>query len=970
MNVLSPIKTETKQVPIGTQIVLDKPNTGWTVQSGRVELFFAEFHDGKPASRRHYLFEVKAGGIVMPLLIPLGTMRVMLIVSEAGVLEPLDLSAVKASAQQSQLLPKLAEQIDQWIHGMSAAAAAIVGVPPDGARALVAGDKLDAAAEAVVTARSQVVWISSQKAELAACDDTVIAARGEGAMLPGATGSATMPVAPGTWVTLRTPGQVTAYATGQALSWPHWLDVLRDFHDLTFNAIQQAIGDQQTETKKRIEARVESSERLTEHVISSFHNVATSSKKAWKGGAHEDEHLFAAFMIVAEAIGLDLTQRAREQIGKAKTVDEAIRTARLRQRQVALRGNWWREDLGPLLGFVDEERRVVALLPTGAGHWHMIDPIDGIAVKVNDSIVARIAPTAHMLYPTLPDKVLTFKDFLDFGLTRSYRDLGIAIATALAGALLGLATPIAMRLAFDRFIPGHNSLQLFELAVGLMLAALISTLFRIAYDQAALRIDGRAAGGHMAAVMDRVLRLPEAALRFGSADLALRFSSADMVRRSISNIFLSSIPAVFLTVFNGALMFYYAPPAAAVALGSFLLLCGMSAYFAWRQKDEQKKGEQLASDVFNIVFQLVQAITVLRTTASEVRAFAHWGVDFAELRARSHRARNIATVFETLLSGIDILSLAGIFLLLALLPTTNFSTGAFIAFITAYGMFSGNSMQIVRNIGAVIGLTVSWERGAVLLRAVPDRAASRRDPGRLSGKIDVTNVAFRYAGDGPMALNGLAMKAEPGEFIALVGASGSGKSTMMRLLLGLDMPLQGTIQYDGQDLRHLDSELLRRQIGVVLQNGKLFPGTLFENIMGSFHGTIDDAWDAARQAGIEEDIRALPMGMHTVVTEATAAFSGGQVQRLIIARALVSKPRILLFDEATSSLDNVTQSIVTKSLSRLAVTRIVIAHRLTTVRQADRIYVFENGRIAQTGNYDELIKTAGPFAEFARRQMI
>lgn len=961
MNVLPQIKLEAAPVPIGTQIVLDKPDAGWTVQSGRVELFLVEFHDGKPASRRHYLFEVKAGGIVMPLLIPLGTTRVVLIVSEAGVLEPLDLSAVKASARQGQLLPKIAEQIDQWVHGMSAAIAAIVGVPPDGAQAVVPGDKLDAVADAVVTARAQAVWISSPKAELVACDGTAIAVRADSAVLP---------VAPGTWVTLRTPGQVTAHASAQALAWPNWPDVLRDFHELTFNALQQAIGEQQAETQKRIEARVEGGERLTERVIGSFHNVATSSKKTWKGGAREDERLFAAFMIVAEAIGLDLTQRAREQIGKAKSVDEAIRTARLRQRQVALRGQWWREDLGPLLGFIDEERRVVALLPTGAGSWRMIDPVDGIAVKVDDGIVARIAPTAHMLYPTLPDKVLTFKDFLNFGLTRSHRDLGIAISAALAGAILGLATPLAMRLAFDRFIPGHNSLQLFELAVGLMLAALISTLFRVAYDQAALRIDGRAAGGHMAAVMDRVLRLPEAALRFGSADLALRFASTDMVRRSISNILLTSIPAVFLTVFNGALMFYYAPPAAAVALGSFLLLCGLSAYFAWRQKDEQKKGEQLASDVFNIVFQLVQAITVLRTTASEVRAFAHWGVDFAELRARSHRARNIATVFETLLSGLDVLSLAGIFLLMALLPSTNFTTGAFIAFITAYGMFSGNSMQIVRNIGAVVGLTVSWERGAVLLRAVPDRSASRRDPGRLSGKIDVNNVAFRYSGDGPMALSGVALKADPGEFVAIVGASGSGKSTLMRLLLGLDMPLQGTIQYDGQDLRHLDSELLRRQIGVVLQNGKLFPGTLFENIMGSVHGTIDDAWEAARQAGIEDDIRSMPMGMHTVVTEATAAFSGGQVQRLIIARALVGKPRILLFDEATSSLDNLTQSVVTQSVSRLAVTRIVIAHRLTTVQQADRIYVFDKGRIAQTGTYDELIKTAGPFADFARRQMI
>jgi ABC-type bacteriocin/lantibiotic exporter with double-glycine peptidase domain len=276
----------------------------------------------------------------------------------------------------------------------------------------------------------------------------------------------------------------------------------------------------------------------------------------------------------------------------------------------------------------------------------------------------------------------------------------------------------------------------------------------------------------------------------------------------------------------------------------------------------------------------------------------------------------------------------------------------------------------VRSIGTLVGLDTSWERAAPLLKATPERSVLRRDPGQLTGKIDVTNVAFRYSPEAPPALGGVSLQAAAGEFIAIVGPSGSGKSTLTRLLLGLDQPMQGTIQYDGQDLRHLDTELVRRQIGVVLQNGKLFPGTLFENIIGNFDGTIDDAWEAARQAGIEDDIRAMPMGMHTIVTEASAAFSGGQIQRMIIARALVSKPRILLFDEATSALDNVTQAIITRSVSQLAVTRVVIAHRLTTVRGADRIYVFDKGRIAQNGTYDDLIKAPGPFAEFAKRQLV
>ncbi len=960
MSSVAPIKADEVKTQAGTHLFFDRADIGWTIKSGRAEVFLIATENGQQVSQRHFVLEARTDDIVLPVLEPIAPLQLVLITPEPTVLTPFKLDRGGAAALSAGGADT-AKKIDRWIVSVAHAAGAVIGVAPDGAKALMPGDTLDCQPENAVTVRSGVAWLESIDIGLTYCEGTALARHG---------GTSSMTIAPGTWITATATGKVTAKATVDALKDPAWPDVIRVFHGLAFKAIGKAIVENQNKVQERIAARTQGSERLTERVVGSFHNVAKRSRRAWEHGAHEDERLLAVFMIVAEAIGLDIPQREREKIAKAKTLDEAVRAARLRQRQVTLRGDWWREDLGPLVGFVDEERRVVALLPTGTNSWRMIDPVDGKAQAIDAALAARIVPTAHMLYPTLPDTPVGFKEFVKFGLQRNWRDLGLAVAAAIAGAALSLATPLAMRLAFDRFIPGHNGVQLFELAIGLTLAAVISTLFRIAYDRAALRVDGRASGGHAAAVMDRVLRLPEPALRFGPADLALRVGSADQVRRTLSNVILSLIPALFLTLVNGALLFHYAPWAALVAVGCFLLMCSLSVIFQRLQREAQRKGEQLASDIFNIVFQLVQAIGVLRTTGSEVRAFAHWGVDFAELRARSYKARKLSTLFEMLLSGIDLLCWAGMFLLLALLPSDAFTTGAFIAFVSAYGAFSGNSVQIVRSAGTLAGLDTSWERAAPLLKATPERSAARRDPGRLSGKVDVTNVAFRYSPDAPPALGGVSLQAAAGEFIAIVGPSGSGKSTLTRLLLGLDQPLQGTIQYDGQDLRHLDPELVRRQIGVVLQNGKLFPGTLFENIMGNFDGTIDDAWEAARQAGIDEDIRAMPMGMHTVITEASAAFSGGQIQRMVIARALVGKPRILIFDEATSALDNVTQSTVTKSVSQLAVTRIVIAHRLTTVREADRIYVFDKGRIAQNGKYDELIKAPGPFADFAKRQLV
>jgi ABC-type bacteriocin/lantibiotic exporter with double-glycine peptidase domain len=230
-------------------------------------------------------------------------------------------------------------------------------------------------------------------------------------------------------------------------------------------------------------------------------------------------------------------------------------------------------------------------------------------------------------------------------------------------------------------------------------------------------------------------------------------------------------------------------------------------------------------------------------------------------------------------------------------------------------------------------------------------------------------VTFRYATDGPPVLEKVSFRARPGAFVALVGPSGSGKSTMLRLLLGFETPESGSVHLDAQDLAALDLQAVRRQMGVVLQAGKLSAGSIYQNIVGSSPYTLDDAWEAARSSGFDEDIRQMPMGMHTMVMEGGSGLSGGQRQRLMIARAIVAKPRILLFDEATSALDNRTQSVVTESLARLRATRVVIAHRLSTVIKADQIHVVEAGRVVENGTYEELMAHDGPFAKLAARQL-
>jgi ATP-binding cassette subfamily C protein len=297
------------------------------------------------------------------------------------------------------------------------------------------------------------------------------------------------------------------------------------------------------------------------------------------------------------------------------------------------------------------------------------------------------------------------------------------------------------------------------------------------------------------------------------------------------------------------------------------------------------------------------------------------------------------------------------------------TTGEFIAFNAAFGGFFGALIGLAATALGLLNLVPVYERAKPILQTLPESGEGRRHPGELQGGIEVMKLGFRY-GDGPEILKDVSFSIRPGGYIALVGPSGSGKSTLFRLLLGFEKPSSGSIYYDTQDLVDLDVDALRRQLGVVLQSGQLISGDIFTNIVGTSQLTLDDAWNAARMVGLDQDIEQMPMGMHTVISEGASTLSGGQRQRILIARAIVHRPRIIYFDEATSALDNRTQAIVTESLGRLKATRIVIAHRLSTVINADRILVLQDGRIVQNGNYEKLLHEPGPFAELAKRQML
>jgi ATP-binding cassette subfamily C protein len=436
----------------------------------------------------------------------------------------------------------------------------------------------------------------------------------------------------------------------------------------------------------------------------------------------------------------------------------------------------------------------------------------------------------------------------------------------------------------------------------------------------------------------------------------------------MGNVTTSLLTAVF-SVFSFALLFYYSRPLALVATGLVVLLILVTATLSYFQLRHQRVLLALQGKLESLLFGLISGISKLRVAGAEARAYALWAERFAEQRGRSVAAQRVANVQMVVNSVYMVLTSMALFAMVALSIREELAVSEFLAFNAAFGQFLGAALSIVNIFSSILILIPIYERLAPILEEPPEVDLGKAEVGELRGDIELSHVSFRYQKDGPLILDDVSIRARPGEFIALVGPSGSGKSTTLRLILGFEQPEAGSLYFDGQDLPSLDIASVRRQIGVVLQNGRPMVGDIFSNIVGSTNLGIDAAWEAARMAGLEEDIQAMPMGMHTIISEGATTFSGGQQQRLLIARAVVAKPRILLFDEATSALDNRTQEIVSRSLESLKATRIVVAHRLSTIRNADRIYVIEAGRVVEEGTFDQLAQADGTFARLVERQM-
>lgn len=640
------------------------------------------------------------------------------------------------------------------------------------------------------------------------------------------------------------------------------------------------------------------------------------------------------------------------------------------RRSVILESGWYKDAIGAMLGIRKDNGTVVALIPSGFSGYEYFDLESGKYIKVKKSNEDLFEDEAIAFYKPFPLKSLTIKDLIVYiAQVLSVSDyVAIALAT-LAVSLLGMLTPKINNILFSVVVTSGSVRLLIGIAIFAICLSLTSLIISSVKSLISARINTKLSISIEAATMMRLMSLP--------ADFFKNYSSGELQERAgnisslcdmlVSTILNTGLTSAFSLIYIYQI-FVYAPGLVIPSLIITFITIIFFVVSALMQMKISVKQMELGGKESGMTYALISGVQKIKLAGAEKRAFARWANLYAERISYSYNPPAFLKLNPVISSAI---SLTGTLVMYYMAVKTGVSVAEYYAFNTAYGMVSGAFMSLSSIALTFAQIKPILERVKPLLDAKPEISEGKQVITRLSGAVEMNNVSFRYNESMPNVIDNLSLKIRPGQYVAIVGKTGCGKSTLMRLLLGFEKADRGAIYYDGKDINSLDLKSLRRKIGSVMQNGKLLQGDIYSNITISAPWlTMDEAFEAAEKAGIAEDIRRMPMGMHTMISEGSGGISGGQRQRLMIARAIAPKPKILMFDEATSALDNITQRQVCEALNAMKCTRIVIAHRLSTIKQCDRIIVLDGGHIVEDGTYRELIDNKGYFYELVERQRV
>ncbi|MDJ0511481.1 MAG: NHLP bacteriocin export ABC transporter permease/ATPase subunit [Crocosphaera sp.] len=979
--------------------LLLNPQTVWLVISGQISLFATQVNNQKPVGERHYLFSINPGEILWGVGIRewgAGAQRsrgaeesYSTIKSGFGITQQWGILAVAIEDVELQpiLMEDFGEQIvrgdhetialfEDWLRHLGAVLAFepahTTPIPENTVLSpcfLRTPYSLDIN-QSIQPPPKQIVWVKVTQGKIAwnGFSD-----------LPLEQDYPWFPLVKGTWLTAQNTAEINIIPTFEYANREQLKASLAIFHHYFCSALILYLQEKKQVEFRRFQAREKLNQQLTASALDKLVSVLQPQ-------VTPVETIGTPLLIAAGAVGrvqkikIEPPAASEDLSLLQDPVEEIARASQCRIRRVQLVGNWWQQEHGPILAYKAENNSPVALLPNkeqGKGYI-LFDPVRETRTRVTVTVAQTIGTTAYVFYRPLPLVIHNIVELFQFGIEGYQKDIVFIILIGVMATILGMIVPYITGMLIDQAIPNSDRLLLWQMGLALLAAALGKSAFQLSQGIITLRVENATDINLQLAVWDRLLKITPAFFRhYTSGDCLNRLLSIGQIRSQLSDATQRTLLTGLFSLLNLGLMFIYSVKLALIALGISILALIVTITSGLVLVPQERQQEKLEGEIDGLAVQLIGGVAKLRVAAAEERAFAAWVEKYSQKTKLTLNIQEINDAVSTfnealpLISSVLLFWFAILFMQIAKAKDnpTGLTPGVFLAFYAAFGTFISSVTNLSNTLTDILGIVPLWERAKSIVQAPTEYAPNRTDSGRLVGRVVLDHITFRYRKDGSLILDNVCIEANPGDFIALVGPSGSGKSTLFRLLLGFETPQSGTVYYDGQDLSGLDLISVRRQLGVVLQNGRVQQSSIFENIACGALITLDEAWKAAQMAGLAEDIEQMPMGMHTVISEGGSNLSGGQRQRLLIARALIGKPKIMLMDEATSALDNRTQAVVTRSLETLSVTRIVIAHRLSTIRQADRIYVLEAGRVVQVGSFAELIEQEGLFARLVARQL-
>ena len=684
--------------------------------------------------------------------------------------------------------------------------------------------------------------------------------------------------------------------------------------------------------------------------------------------------LVQAAQLILKKLGLSLNHPSKKwRVGEVKErITELAESSGACIRTVQLGSLWWKFDSGPLLAFYGKEHHAVALIQNRFGDYEMVDPIHGVRKKVTQKIARELSRIAYSFYVAIPDDLHRGKEVLLYYLKRNGKVFGKLALYGFISALFALFPPIGIAVIFNNAIPNANLPLLMQVTLGLGASALSTALFL--YFRALIigRTDGLLSSQIQPALWDRLLKLPANFFRrFTAGDLLQRVMAMEQMRPLLSSNVAQTILTGIFSLSYIVVMAIYSFELTLIGIGMMLFALGVTYLCARGKIKIQQMVYEMQGKINGALVQILSGVAKLRVAGAENNAFSYWAKEFSKSKSLEMRFRNIQNVVATIMAAFPLFAFIVIFAaVIHMEEAGKLSTGDFLAFNTAFMTLSAAIFSFSNIIMQAAPITSLWKRSHVIIEEPQEILIKKSSPGKLTGNIRIDNISFSYEERGSNVLTDVSIRVQPRQMVGIVGPSGSGKSTLIRMILGFETPRSGAIYFNDKDLSHLNIHEVRKQMGVVLQGGGIIAGTLYQNVAAGGRYSEEEIDRAITLAGFKLDLQNFPMGLHTVVPMNGETLSGGQKQRLLIARALLPRPKILLFDEATSALDNRSQDEITHNIDQLDITRIVIAHRLSTIKNADHIYVIEKGHVTQSGSFQELATKEGLFKEMLTRQKL